>query len=162
MIEYINENGKWIKDDNGVEMLIEPSEKWISENNPLKPISEIKLEKIAELSKICNETILFGFDSTVKYGESKHFTLDLEDQQNMDGYLNIIANGLQVPIMWKSSDMLVADAWTIEEFKQFYTEAALFKLQTIQKYHNLRAYIMDSNRTQEEIDVITWDTDLNA
>lgn len=34
---YIDENGEWLVEDNGVMLLVNPSEKWIADNPPEAP-----------------------------------------------------------------------------------------------------------------------------
>ena len=81
-----NENYEFVKWDPEI-----PEEGTIEENiifnanfQYVQPLSELKTQKISEMSTTCNTTITNGFDVTLSTG-TEHFSLKTEDQLNLFG-----------------------------------------------------------------------------
>ena len=60
----------------------EPDEQHIDETEVVT-VEYVRSRKIAEMSKICEQTIIAGFDATLSDGQTHHFSLTLQDQLNL-------------------------------------------------------------------------------
>lgn len=131
------------------------------ENERLKQeLLAAKLDKIKELSRICNNEIVAGFISTVKFNEPKLYDMQLENQINMMGLLNELSFntqlGIQNPIIieyYPKGEQCVD--YTLEEFIQLCKEATIFKTEKINKYKSLTKQVDDVD-TIEELDNVNW------
>lgn len=117
------------------------------------PLSEYKEKKIAELSKICNETILGGYTSNA-LGSPNHYDFDMEAQMNLAGMLHAInAAMINEPITWKASG--VPQQHTINQFKQVFADGLNWKNNNIGKYWMFKSQVAAAT-TKVEVDVVSW------
>ncbi len=119
-----------------------------------------KLDKNKELNNICNNEIVSGFISTVKFNEPKLYDMQLENQINMMGLLNELSLNTQLGIQnpttieyYPKGEQCVD--YTLEEFIQLCKEATTFKTEKINKYKFLIKQVSDAT-TIEELDNINW------
>lgn len=123
-------------------------------------LNTIKILKKQELSDSCNNEIMAGFISTIKFNEPKLYEMQLENQLNMMGRMNdLVLNekmGLPAPItiQYYPKGESCSD-YTITEFMQLCKEATNFKIERINKYKALSQQI-DAATTIEEVNSIIW------
>lgn len=142
-------NFDFVLDDNGelVDVVeIEPS---------IEPIREAK---IAEMDKICTQTIYDGIDIELSTGV-EHFTLDEHDQANLLGLGLELGQGAEM-VTWHNDDK--------NESCKFYSAAdatkiiqslTVWKSYHITFYRDLRIYI-NSLTTKAEVEAVTYSMEL--
>jgi hypothetical protein len=114
----------------------------------VKTLEKVMEERIEKLSKLCNETILGGFNSLGYY-----FTFDMKDQINFTQQLLMMDK--TAPVEWKTEDQGVK-IFTGEEFLQIISDAQQHKTSNIKKYWGLKNQILGST-THEEVLQVTWE-----
>lgn len=122
-------------------------------------IKSKKFLKRKEIKQSCYNTIINGFDTDVKYGESKHYSLDEFAQKNIDDQMIQLQAGEIKNALWHDDSKVTHDLWTFSEFKEFFTQYKMFILSCRLKSDMLEERINIAT-TQEELDTITWDVEL--
>lgn len=111
----------------------------------------IRSSKIAEMSHACRTTIENGFDTNIR-GETKHFSLDTQDQINLINLGMMAETEEQLPYHADGEDVIF---YTAAEIKHIISEANDFKIYQTTYYNALKGYINSLN-TIEEISSITY------
>ncbi len=144
------------------EIEIEPTEEPIDNTIPQDENEQVTLEfvrdaKIAQMSKICHDTIVNGIDVVLSDGESHHFSLEIEDQIKIQALALKAQNG-ESTLFWHEDDM-PCKFYSANDILAIYT--ALEKIQTIETtwFNSLKMYIM-SMETIEQISAVTYRTEI--
>lgn len=128
-------------------------------------LEDAKTSKIAELNDKCNSTILAGFYSDAD-GTNKLYDLELENQLN----LSTIKNELFVAKIAGQAPETVSyygkgetcHNYTVDQFLKLATDAQTFKQINITKYKDKLKPMVEKCATIEEVEAITWDTEIPA
>lgn len=127
-----------------------------ADTNGIKPVEtpsldSLKLAKIEELWKACNDAILAGFTyNGILYG------FDEQDQTNLTQQLALIANGMaSEPVYWKGRGETQLRQYTISEFKEIFNAGQVHKDSNMTKYYPLKDAAMNAS-TAEEVNAIVW------
>lgn len=106
--------------------------------------------KINELSEECTRTIYKGTDVTLSDGTVEHFTLEKEDQINLQGIALKIVMG-DTDISWHFDDESVpCKHYSVEDAKTIIATLTAFKEYHITYYRDLRIYV----RSMEDVDLV--------
>jgi hypothetical protein len=117
------------------------------------PLDDLKTLKINQLSYLCNQAILAGFNSSA-LGTSHFYDFEYEDQQNINAMLNLIGNNMATePITWKASG--VPTDHTIAQFKTLCADAFVFKNSKIGAYWTLKAQVQSATDAAT-VNSINW------
>lgn len=132
------------------------------DNNQLINIKEVinltieKDNKISSLSSICSSTITAGTD--VEWmGETKHYSLTLEDQSNLMALYANASLGLSVPY---HADGETCRIYSAEEFQFVFNTVSHFKVYHTTYFNMLKHMILEME-TKEEIDAAEYGMPLN-
>lgn len=130
-------------------------EESVQEVNPIEEasIEFIRSSKITEMSRACRTTIENGFD-TYMHGETKHFSLTMQDQINLINLGIMAETEEQLPYHADGEDV---EFYTAAEIKHIISEANDFRIYQTTYYNTLKGYINSLN-TIEEISSITYGT----
>ena len=102
-------------------------------------IDYVRASKIAELKRDCNKTITNGIDIKLSDGETRHFSMSLEDQINL-----LVMAYLSDESEYSTNDM-----------KTIITETNAFKNSHIEKFKQLENRVNSFN-TIEEISAVNY------
>lgn len=124
--------------------------------NIVDPIEEISIEfakenKIQEMSRTCRQVIEAGFDLVLR-GETRHFSLDTQDQLNL---ISLSAMAQTQELIPYHADGEACIFYTAEEIQQIVAAATSFKIYHTTYHNALKSYI-NSLETIEEIGAITY------
>ena len=119
--------------------------------------------KIAELSDICEQTIYNGIDVTLSDGTTKHFSLKIEDQMNLNGLVSQISLGNikaedGVPY---HADGEICIIFNIADFTLIANTASAFKLQQTTYCNHLMSYVKTLT-SKEDIEAVTYGQELTG
>lgn len=131
-----------------------PSEEDIIDNNTLEMVRSAKIQ---EMSRLCNQTIINGFDIVLSDNISYHFSLEITDQI-MISKLNDKANNGETLLPWHS-DGNACKFYSQEDIKAINTamESLITYHQTY--FNSLKLYIMALN-TLLEISEVFYGIDI--
>ena len=115
----------------------------------------IRSSKLNEMSYACRKTIEAGFDLELR-GETKHFSLDTQDQLNLMS-LGIMAQTQS--LIPYHADGEECDFYTAEEINEIIDTANAFKIYHTTYYNALKGYI-NSLETIEDIAAVTYDMEI--
>lgn len=116
-----------------------------------KSLEQEKLEKIAELKAICEQTILKGFVSSNGY----FYRTNRDDQTNMIGQKDeLTTNSAITSVPWKTEDAGYMQH-TREEWLVIYNEAFAHKKAQLFKYDSLKTKV-NSFTTIAEVGELVW------
>jgi hypothetical protein len=96
-------------------------------------IDYVRASKISELKRDCNKTITNGIDIKLSDGETRHFSMSLEDQINL------------LTMAYLSDESV----YSIEDMKTIIAETNAFKNSHIAKFKKLKDRINSLNTIQE-------------
>lgn len=113
----------------------------------------IRSSKLTEMSAACRSTIEGGFDLELR-GETRHFSLDTQDQLNLISLSGMAATQELIPY---HADGEVCIFYTAEEINQLVAAATSFKVYHTTYYNALKTYI-NALDTIEAIAAITYGT----
>lgn len=121
-----------------------------------------KDEKIAELDRLCNATILGTFEFQYTDGNTYLFWNDVSAQANFDKLLNAFTQGmLTTPIMWTAYDSnnnVVRLSFDSATFLELY-KAHLGHIQnSISKFRDVLQPQVEACTTIDDVNTITWDS----
>lgn len=138
----------------------EPSENEevvVIDNNEEVTLDYLKAQKVKEMSYICNQTIVNGFDITLSDGEVHHFSLTVQDQLNLITLSAMISAGEQT-IPYHADGELCRNfsALDMENVIRAATELKTFHTTY---YNSLKAYI-ESVQYREELSCIAYGVDI--
>ena len=84
----------------------------------------LRKKKLEELSKICNSTITKGIDIILSDNQAHHFTLDVEDQCNLNRIMMLVAAGNLNTVLYHYKDGKI-QKFSLADFKKIYAETNL-------------------------------------
>ena len=112
---------------------------WTQLPIPKLDISAIKVLKIAEISKSCEDYIYAGTDVTLPDNTIKHFTYTLVDQSNIsEMFTAIMAGATEYPY---HADGEICKIYTKEQIIAIYGTLSLFKTEATTYHNSLKAQI---------------------
>ena len=112
---------------------------WTQLPIPKPDISAIKVLKIAEISKSCEDYIYAGTDVTLPDNTIKHFTYTLADQSNISEMFTAIMTGAtEYPY---HADGEICKIYTKEQIVAIYGTLSLFKTEATTYHNSLKAQI---------------------
>ena len=145
------------------EIEIEPVDEPIV--NEVPPVNEqeqatvefVRDAKIAQMSKICHDTIVNGIDVVLSDGESHHFSLEIEDQIKIQALAMKAQNG-EEPLFWHEDDK-PCQFYSAKDILTIYE--ALENIQTFETtwFNSLKMYIMSMDSI-EQINAVTYRTEI--
>ena len=117
----------------------------------------VRNAKIAQMSKICHDTIVNGIDVILSDGQSHHFSLQIEDQIKIQA-LAMKAQGGEQTLFWHEDDK-PCQFYSAADILKIY--AALENIQTFETtwFNSLKMYIMSMDNI-EQIDAVTYRTEI--
>ncbi|HEX3020859.1 MAG TPA: acyl carrier protein [Lachnospiraceae bacterium] len=115
-------------------------------------LSEVKLSKLAEISKICQNTIFEGTNIETSQGR-KHYSLTIEDQTNISYAYSVIQNGaIKFPY---HADGELCSMYTADDIRTLANEVTAFKLYHTTYCNHLNVLVRRSE-TLNEVRTITY------
>src|SRR5699024_2728360 len=128
---------------------------WKSEEDLLK---ESKVDKKNELSQKCHEEITSLFEAKIG-GRTYGFSYDMEAQTNMQETYQMFQNNVINEINWsaRSNKEKVRVTLNKSEFEKVYYEGIKHKQALISKLKDKLEPLVDSTKSEEELDSISWD-----
>lgn len=147
---------------------------------PEIPLDVLKESLIEKFRKECNQRILQGFESDC-LGEPKIFDCEDYDQQYITGLLNLVTlkesimlvcqleqreptelelTTLNEPAKWKAKGEMICYEFSNEAVKKLALDMKKHINFHLDRFNELRLYILDENRTIEELDVVEWESEL--
>ena len=103
------------------------------------PIDSIKVEKIAEIKKDCEDYIHDGTSVTYADGATEHFTYNLADQSNIsEMFTAVMAGATEYPY---HADGEICKIYTKEQIVTIYGTLSLFKTEATTYHNSLKAQI---------------------
>ena len=120
-------------------------------------LEEVKAGKIKELTAVCQETIFNGIDVTLTSGETKHFSLKIEDQMNLNSLFAQVSMGAikaeeGVPY---HADGEICSMFNVADFTLVANTASAFKLQQTTYCNHLMLYIRTLT-SKEDVEAVTY------
>lgn len=124
-------------------------------------IEELINDKINEIKKACRDNIYKGIDVKLVNGETKHFSLTLEDQININGLVNQISIGnikaeKGVPY---HADGDMCTLFSIEDFTLIANKASEYIISQTAYCNHLMNYVKSLN-TRKDIESIYYGMEL--
>lgn len=138
----------------------EPSENEevvVIDNNEEVTLDYLKAQKVKEMSYICNQTIVNGFDITLSDGEVHHFSLTVQDQLNLITLSAMISAGEQT-IPYHADGELCRNFSALDMGNVIRAATELKTFHTTY-YNSLKAYI-ESVENKEDLLCITYGMDI--
>ena len=128
---------------------------WKSEDELLM---EFKESKKQELSHACHNEIISSFETRIR-GELYGFSYDIEAQTNMQETYQMFQNNVINEIKWsaRSNKEKVRVVLNKSEFEKVYYEGIKHKQALISKLKDNLEPLVDSTKSEEELDSINWD-----
>lgn len=119
-------------------------------------LNNCKQEKISDLSNICNQTIINGFDVELS-DISGHVSLTAEDQINLStAYNSILQGAAQYPY---HLDGQLCQMFSAEDISKIAQTATAHKLYHTTYFNHLKSWV-ERCETKEEIDAIDYGSEL--
>lgn len=146
IIELCNDNVPYIENETETPDVLEQPDLY----EPT--LDEIKTSKISELSKICNQSIVYGVDIDID-GETEHFSYTDEDQTNIKELFDIVVQTNKP--MYYHSDNEGCRLYTVEQIINLYIAEVTNKMHHTTYFNQLRMYIGSLNN-EEAISSITY------
>ena len=114
-------------------------------------IETIITKKNTELSQACEQTIFNGVDVTLSSGETKHFSLKIEDQMNLNGLVSQVSLGNinaedGVPY---HADGEICTMFSIADFTLIADTASAFKVAQTTYCNHLMSYVKSLTDTDK-------------
>lgn len=112
----------------------------------------VKANKVAELSRICNQTIIEGFDVALSDGQEHHFSLSTQDQLNLISLSSMLSGGMDSIPYHADGEMCVffpaKDIMTIVE------AATAHKTYHVTYFNSLREYVNSMDNIEDVYAVV--------
>lgn len=116
-------------------------------------IEYLKSKKIKEMSYMCNQTIINGFDVALSDNKQYHFSLTIQDQLNLITLSAMISNG-ETAIPYHADGQL-CKIFSAEDMDNIIQTATMFKTYHTTYYNSLKSYIQSLD-TREEIGKVSY------
>jgi hypothetical protein len=123
-------------------------------------LDNAKTMKIQEIKMACQQTIINGFDSVVKYGVTYHYSLMDFKRENMKDQEDRLRAGIILYALWSHDGMTQHDVWTKTEYLQLCKERDLFMLKTRLYSDSLEKLVKNAD-TLDEIEDVYWGMELS-
>lgn len=107
----------------------------------------IKEMKIAQMSKVCNETITAGFEVELSDGELHHFDLTTEDQINFVSLKDMVDKGADAAPYHASDELCVF--FSAEDIYKIVQVGGDFKTYHVTYFNSLKDYIKSMTTLEE-------------
>lgn len=118
-------------------------------------LEEVKKRSIERLSAVCQQVIFDGFDVVLSDGNTKHFTLKVEDQLNLLSLSAMIATGA-TSIPYHASGEL-CEYYSAEDMTLIVTRATEFKTYHTSYFNSLKNWVGSMDSIAEVGDVAYGD-----
>ena len=119
-------------------------------------IFTIRSSKKEEVSQYCQNTIFSGFDVETSKG-TKHFSLTIEDQTNLNGAYNAVLQGTEAYPYHANGEL--CEMYSAEDIKTMSAAAVAFKLYHVTYCNHLNVWI-NRSEAAEEIKAIYYGIEL--
>lgn len=116
-------------------------------------LDNVKLQKINELSEICNNLIIGGVDINID-GAKEHFSYKDEDQVNIKEIFDLAVQ-VNVP-MYYHADNASCKLYTVEQIIELYATATTNKMHHVTYFNQLKLYIINTLETVEQVNKIEY------
>lgn len=128
------------------------------EDEIVDPIEEVtvdflKEKKIQEMSTICNNIIVAGFDTVLSDNETHHFSLTVQDQLNLIT-LSAMASAGETLIPYHADGEL-CKMFSAEDINTIINTATAFKTYHITYFNSLKVYI-NALESMSDVTAITY------
>jgi uncharacterized protein YkvS len=123
------------------------------------PIDVLVQNKIAQVKLECQNKIYAGFTSTAKYGTPKHYTLKDYEQSNLQALMLNIMNGATT-VPWRDDSTVICDIWTVDEFRQLYSDGNTFTINQRYKSDVIELYLRQETLSADEVASVSLDMTL--
>lgn len=123
----------------------------------LNPSLETLVEnKLKEISEACKYAIYNGIDVTFSDGTTKHFSLTIEDQMNLNSLFAQINMGVidTTNGIAYHADGEICTMFTLEDFTLISNTASAFKVRETTYCNHLMAYVKSLTTKEEIINVV--------
>ena len=121
------------------------------------PLEEVKEAKSPKCPLPAGEAIIAGFDVVLADGKSRHFSMTVEDQLNINSLYGLLASGMtQVPY---HADGEVCEYFSVEDFGLIVQTATAHKTYHESYFNSLKSYIT-SKRTAASVNAIEYGTEI--
>lgn len=108
-------------------------------DDPGIDIEEVKRKKLSQLSQICNQTIVRGFDVLLSDNKTYHFDLTIEDQINIASLKELIAQGAtQIPYHAAGE---LCRFYPVQDIMTIIEKGTEFKTYHVTYYNSLKYYV---------------------
>lgn len=153
---WIDENGEWAEQDNGVILHLNPSQRWLDENLPTIDIEEIRQQKTEELDKLCKDTILGRFKCTLNNIEYE-FSYDMEAQSRFNGVAVLFFAGKITEMEWTAykNGERVRIVLSQSDFDILSLAAMNHQATNIAKYNQLLTSVTEA-QSPKEVEAVVW------
>lgn len=140
--------------DNGKIIESEPESKPVEDESS---VSFLKTAKITEMSKTCEEIITKGIDVVVSNGETRHFSLTVQDQLNLITLSKMVEAGEEY--ISYHADGELCTFYSAQDIQAIITTATAFKTYHTTYFNSLKAYIK-SLRSVNSITNVVYGMDI--
>lgn len=132
---------------------------WDENISDLKFLEESKLAKNDELSRICQEQIVSGFNCEIS-GISYHLSYDKEAQSNLAERFQLFQNDMitEIKITAHKGDEIARVICDKKLFNSIYIASVQHKENCISKYRDELLPLVEQSITVEQVESITWET----
>ena len=124
-----------IEEDN----IIEANDNVVVNEAEIITLEYLKVQKIKEMSHICNQTITNGFDITLSDGKEHHFSLTTQDQLNLITLSAMVSAG-ETTIPYHADGELCKH-FSINDIENVIHTATVFKTYHTTYYNSLKEFI---------------------
>jgi len=127
------------------------------------PLDVAKATRIQQLSDICNQVIFYEFYSDAD-GVSKSYGLEYENQIRIESIANDLKflklDNESLPNVYYYPQSGDCKQYTGEQFLKLASDAKLWVYNNVNKYKDVLKPMVEACETVEEVEAITWDTEL--
>lgn len=116
-------------------------------------LEEVKADKISEISVICREKIFDGVDVVFSNGETKHFSLKIEDQLNLNRLALIFRDAKEDCGIVYHADGEVCVEFSKEDFFKIVNLASEFISEETEKCNKLMKRVCELSTVEEVLSV---------
>ncbi len=116
-------------------------------------LEEVKADKILEISAVCQEKIFNGVDVTLANGETKHFSLKIEDQLNLNRLALIFRDAKEDCGIVYHADGEVCSEFSKEDFFKIVNLASEFISEETEKCNKLMKRVEELLTVEEVLRV---------
>lgn len=157
LVEQEKKNSKIVQ---VMEQLKTPDDKYKEiEANPDTTLEELKKAKMEQLDYLCSVNIVKGFDFTIN-GESKHFSLSLVAQSNMQETGAMFRDGITTSEKWTVVDNATGKTERVDldeaTFNDVRNAGRVVVRDSVSKLRDTLEPQVHAATTVDEVKAITW------